>query len=298
MLHSQRRNLIRNRRRYTGEPLSIASRHLLDSTLSIPSATPEQAALETLLLIMCGRMDYRPWRAPLNSERRWYPPFGFRYVVPLPDELQLDVHPDLLPFFVGLVMPAVETDGTEVGGIAGLRAEVRAKHVLLTRPGRPGRIKVLTPSFAWEAAVALAIDHTNRDMAVWMDHADEWTPKEVAFYKINNRLFDLGISGNAFTSGLIRRCHAIYGGQNVRYWSLWIDDGIQLEWRGGPTHSAVIKRLLDHDFGLNVSLEDPTRRCYCEESDRIGRDYCYRVAIRSSGGLGLALRRHPLQLRP
>ncbi|MEU0486471.1 hypothetical protein ABZ260_45825 [Streptosporangium sp. NPDC006013] len=243
-------------------------------------------------------MDYHPWDVPLNSERPSYPPFGFRYVVPLSDEFQLEVHPDLLPDFVGQVMPGVETDGTEVRGVVGLRAEVHAKHVLLTRPGLPGRIKVLVRSSVWEAAVALAIDDVNRDMAVWIDHPDEWTSKEVHFQELNKDLFDLGVSGNSFMSGLIRRCHAIYGDQHVHYWSLWIDRDIQLEWRGGPTHNVVIERLLHPDFGLNASLEDQSRRCYCEESDRSGRDYCYRIAITSSSGLGLALRRQPLRFKP
>lgn len=305
MLRSERRDRARTRMTYTGEPLCVASRHLAQigsGGQPIPAATPEQAALETRLMAAWGYTEYHAWDAPFElgdqEQGPAYPPFGFRYVIPLPDELQVILHPDLLPQFVRRVLPMVESGGEEVYGVAGLRADAYDRHVLLTRPGFSGRIKVLVRRPQWEAAVTRALDGVERSRVGWIARPHDWTLEEIRFIDRYGRLFDYGWLGNSFVSGVLRRCHALSGGSYTRYWHLWMDNVIKLEWRGGVTHQVVIDRLLDREFGLEASLEDESWRCRCKETEGNRHDTCYWATVTSRHGLQLDLRRYALRYSP
>ncbi|WP_395110208.1 hypothetical protein [Actinomadura sp. SCN-SB] len=301
MLRSQRERRVRTRTTYTGEPISTAGRHLArmgEDEPPIPAAAEEQAALETRLLAKWGYTEYRAWDVPFDRSadrrRKAYPPFGFRYVVPLTNELQISVHPDLLPQFIDRVLPSVDPDSGEVWGIPGLRARVHNRYVLLARPGMDARIKIWVRRTHWDNAVARALQGLELDMVAWLTRPDEWTLEETLFIERYGHLYDYRVVGNAFISGLLRRCHALHGQVYTRYWHLWMDSVVKLEWAGGLTHRVVIDRLQDPDFGLQAALEDETWQCRCEETEGDRRNPCYWATLIDHSGLELDLRRHPI----
>ncbi|TDB84322.1 hypothetical protein E1264_25090 [Actinomadura sp. KC216] len=262
----------------------------------IPAASPGLAVLETRLLFACGQLDYRREDESLEewaNRRTCYPPLGIRYLVPEPEELQVSLHPYLVPQFVDQVLPRVEAEGAEVHGIAGLRARVHDRFVLLYRPGRAGRIRVRISRRRWDQAARHALRGVSHGNVPWLTHPDTWHPAETAFHDRYGYLRDCGPNGSAFLSGLLRRCHALNGNDYTQYWHLWGNRRrVELEWRGGVTHQSVLDRLLDPRHGLNAQPDDPTRTCRCDDTTTDTFNECFSIVLRTPGGISLNLRRH------
>lgn len=296
--HSHAQQRARTLQRYTGARGTVAGRYLAardNRHPLIPAADASQAALETRLLFAGGQFDYGRWDKNLSEEknrRPRFPPWGFDHVLGARDELQVSVHPRFLPQFIDHVLPRIEAGGSEVYGIAGLRAQTRDRCVLLQRPGQPGRVLVRVSRKGWEQAARRALHGIDRRNVPWLTHPDSWHPAETAFHTLYGRLRDFGADGNAFLSNLLRRYNALASDRDTSYWHLWTSrrGSVELEWRAGPDHREVLDLLLDPRFGLDAELEDPELTCRCDDTDVTRYNECYSIAV-VGGGINLNLRR-------
>lgn len=298
MPHSRSKQRSRELQEYLGAPIGTVGRYRTrsqDGQAPIPDATADQAAFETRLLLAWGYCDYSRWEegiAEWQARHASYPPFGFCYVLPTAKELEVSLHPALLPQFIHCVLPKLETGGTEVYGIAGLRAHVHDRFVLLARPDHPGQIRIRVSRHRWNHAVQQALEGIPPQNIPWVNRPDAWHPAEAAFRRRYGYLRDHGPEGNAFLSGLLRRCHALASDSHTQYWHLWGNGrDIELEWRGGATHQVVIDRLLHPVYGLDAELEDPDLACRCDDRPTRYYNECYSVVLAGPGGMTLNLRR-------
>jgi hypothetical protein len=251
----------------TPEQARAALLRLEPGTPPIPDAASEdQAFLESLFLEKLGRCRLHGWWSPSV-------PFMVSSVTPLPDELTVRVPAVFLPDLIFDIMPrwAVEDgdqDAAEVSGIAGLRALHERGRIVLARPGFRGRIVIPVRPNMWRKVCDVAIDlHGSPDRVhmPWQASPTKCHPVEIRYMESHPSRYspDSLRHGSQFASRLMRRLPGLCPPPHAIYHDLWFNRigrecSIQFEWKDGPSHADVLKRLLDPVFspGAEIDLFD------------------------------------------
>lgn len=251
----------------TPEQARAALLRLGPGTPPIPDAASEdQEFLESLFLEKLGRCRLHGWSSPSV-------PFMVSSVTPLPDELTVRVPAVFLPDLIFDIMPrwAVEDgdqDAPDVSGIAGLRALPERGRIVLFRPGFQGRIVIPVRPNMWRKACLVATDlngSPGRVQMPWRISPTKCHPVEIRYMESYPSRYspDSQRYGSRFASQLMRRLPGLCPPPHGIYHDLWFNKigrkcSIQFEWKDGPSHAAVLKRLLDPVFspGAEIDLLD------------------------------------------
>lgn len=256
----------RARARFTGESYQLALteiRSLSPRGAPIPEAScPGQSFLEAQLLESIRGVRQADW--PGDSRR-----FGITAVTPRADELIVQVPAAALPKLLWCITPSWLPDGprspnvdVEVCGIPGLRAHPHRRGVALSRPGLPGRIRILVAWRTWQKATAAAFEDLLRRGGVLASHThpDQWHPAEIDFTETLEGLYapsSQRYRESRFPSQVLRRLPGLCP-PGVNWVDMWMSAAqgyqIQLEWAAGPRAEYFHTRLnlLDEEYGLNA----------------------------------------------
>lgn len=254
----------------------------------IPVAYADQAAFEALFLERVGEVDLDLWEPTVL-------PFGISWVSPYPDSIDVGVPRRYLPDIIRQIIPTVFAEDTyqvgpecgdvlEVQGIPGLRFRYEAGHVVLYRPGRPGRIRIPAKEITWRKALWIALRAwDDRATVLWDSHPNEWHPLETRFvedWPARFRIDGEHYRASRLASDVLRRlpgicrppsCHDMWVNFHGRTAAEYY---IQLEWAHGLPPAPILDLLLDPEFGLNVDIQltygqQTQQDCYTDDCSHV-----------------------------
>lgn len=269
-----RKQLVRERMRFTGESYRVALEEIRQFGPLPPAGTLWQEWLEYFFVDWLGQappdLTSEPGD-PLNSAPEWPAGtvMGIQSVTPRPHELLLTVDPAALAGLLASILPSVEdddqTDAEIVRGVPGLRPRLAPRGLELYWPGSEALIALRkVTEQQWRNARVAVLRSFEDDEArpIWPASPTSWTLTEQRdlLGHDGSRGFP---DGTWIDSGIIRRAGLfLEASASVLEPTTWDADGpehgprdtLAVETHRPSTHSRLIHVPIDYDHRTEPSV--------------------------------------------